>query len=109
MSIDDFGRGQTSSGHLSSLPVHELKIDRSFVWDMIENLSHTAIVRSIVDLNLCCFESSAKESRRYASLTIAQCRRRGTRFSALSSRRIGLVQSLTESSPYTSLMGTESF
>ena len=109
MSIDDFGRGQTSPGHLSSLPVHELKIDRSFVWDMIENPSHTAIVRSIVDLNLCCFESSAKESRRYASLTIAQCRRRGTRFSALSSRRIGLVQSLTESSPYTSLMGTESF
>ena len=50
VSIDDFGRGQTSPGHLSSLPVHELKIDRSFVWDMIENPSHMAIVPSIVDL-----------------------------------------------------------
>ena len=50
VSTDDFRRGQTSLGHLSSLPLHELKIDRSFVWDMIENPSHMAIVPSIVDL-----------------------------------------------------------
>jgi diguanylate cyclase len=50
VSIDDFGSGQTSLGYLSALPVRELKIDRSFVTDMLENAAHGAIVRSIVDL-----------------------------------------------------------
>jgi diguanylate cyclase len=50
VSLDDFGSGQTSLGYLSTLPVHELKIDRSFVFDMLENPAHAAIVRSIVDL-----------------------------------------------------------
>ncbi|HWY91170.1 MAG TPA: EAL domain-containing protein, partial [Solirubrobacteraceae bacterium] len=50
VSLDDFGRGQTSLGHLSGLPIHELKIDKSFVLDMLENPAHAAIVRSIVDL-----------------------------------------------------------
>ena len=50
VSIDDFGCGQTSLGYLSSLPIHELKIDKSFVSDMLEDRKHGAIVRSIVDL-----------------------------------------------------------
>jgi EAL domain-containing protein (putative c-di-GMP-specific phosphodiesterase class I) len=50
VSLDDFGIGQTSLGYLSSLPVHELKIDKSFVMDMMANPAHAAIVRSIVDL-----------------------------------------------------------
>ncbi len=50
VSLDDFGIGQTSLGYLSSLPVHELKIDKSFVMDMLANPAHAAIVRSIVDL-----------------------------------------------------------
>jgi EAL domain-containing protein (putative c-di-GMP-specific phosphodiesterase class I) len=50
VSLDDFGRGQTSLGLLSALPIHELKIDKSFVLDMVENPAHAAIVRSIVDL-----------------------------------------------------------
>ena len=50
ISIDDFGSGQTSLGYLSSLPVDELKIDRSFIFDMLDNPGHRAIVRSIVDL-----------------------------------------------------------
>ena len=48
--IDDFGSGQTSLGYLSTLPIDELKIDRSFICDMLENAAHAAIVRSIVDL-----------------------------------------------------------
>ena len=50
VSLDDFGIGQTSLGYLSSLPVDELKIDKSFVMDMVENHSHAAIVRSIIEL-----------------------------------------------------------
>jgi diguanylate cyclase len=50
VSIDDFGCGQTSLGFLSTLPIDELKIDRSFICDMLENPAHAAIVRSIIDL-----------------------------------------------------------
>jgi diguanylate cyclase (GGDEF)-like protein len=50
ISLDDFGKGQTSLGYLSALPIHELKIDRSFVTDMRTNTAHAAIVRSIIDL-----------------------------------------------------------
>jgi diguanylate cyclase (GGDEF)-like protein len=50
ISLDDFGRGQTSIGHFSALPLHELKIDRSFVGDMDSDATHAAIVRSLVQL-----------------------------------------------------------
>ena len=50
VSLDDFGRGQTSLGYLSALPLQELKIDRSFVTDMQDNPAHAAIVRSVIDL-----------------------------------------------------------
>ena len=50
ISLDDFGQGQTSLGYLSALPLHELKIDRSFIADLLDNVAHAAIVRSIIDL-----------------------------------------------------------
>ena len=50
ISLDDFGRGQTSIGHFSALPLDELKIDRSFVGDMDHDATHAAIVRSLVQL-----------------------------------------------------------
>ena len=50
ISLDDFGCGQTLLGYLSALPLHELKIDKSFVTDMTADRSHDAIVRSIIDL-----------------------------------------------------------
>jgi diguanylate cyclase (GGDEF)-like protein len=50
ISLDDFGRGQTSLGYLSTLPLHEVKIDKSFVLDMMSDSSHAAIVRSVIDL-----------------------------------------------------------
>jgi diguanylate cyclase (GGDEF)-like protein len=50
ISLDDFGQGQTSLGHLSALPLDELKIDRAFVGDMLNRPADRAIVHSIVDL-----------------------------------------------------------
>jgi diguanylate cyclase len=49
-SLDDFGQGQTSLAYLAELPVRELKIDKSFVVDMLKNPAHAAIVKSIIDL-----------------------------------------------------------
>ncbi|HEX7444333.1 MAG TPA: GGDEF domain-containing phosphodiesterase, partial [Acidimicrobiales bacterium] len=50
VSVDDFGSGQTSLVMLADLPIAELKIDRGFVFDIVRNPAHAAIVRSIVEL-----------------------------------------------------------
>jgi diguanylate cyclase len=50
VAIDDFGTGYSSMAHLKTLPVHELKVDRSFVSQMTSSTSDAVIVRSTVDL-----------------------------------------------------------
>ncbi len=50
LSIDDFGTGYSSLGHLTALPLAELKIDRSFVKRMSESTTDMTIVRTILDL-----------------------------------------------------------
>jgi diguanylate cyclase (GGDEF)-like protein len=48
LSIDDFGTGYSSLSHLTSLPLHVLKIDGCFVRDLDTNLSNQAIIQAII-------------------------------------------------------------
>jgi len=48
--IDDFGTGHSSLAQLKALPVDEIKIDRSFVRDLVQGTRDDAIVRSAVEL-----------------------------------------------------------
>ena len=50
ISIDDFGTGYSSMMYLKKLPVCEIKIDRTFVSDLLTNSDSLVIVRSIIDL-----------------------------------------------------------
>ena len=50
ISIDDFGAGYTSLGHLTTMPISELKIDASFVSAMTRDPGSAQVVQSIITL-----------------------------------------------------------
>ncbi len=50
LSIDDFGTGYSSMSYLKRLPVDELKIDRTFITEMLRTSHDDVLVRSSIDL-----------------------------------------------------------
>ena len=50
IALDDFGTGYSSMAHLRRLPVHEVKIDRSFTSRITTDPDDRAVVFSIIDL-----------------------------------------------------------
>ncbi len=51
ISIDDFGTGYSSLAYLRRLPVGELKIDKSFIFNMAANREDESIVQAVIDLS----------------------------------------------------------
>ena len=50
VAIDDYGTGFSSLSYLKLLPVHELKIDKSFIFDMLDDENDATIVKSTIEL-----------------------------------------------------------
>ncbi len=77
LSIDDFGTGYTSLSFLRDLPVQEIKIDRSFVTNMLTHPKDAIIVRTGVELahrlGLASVAEGIEDAETYAALAALGC------------------------------------
>jgi len=48
LSLDDFGTGYSSLGYLHRLPIHELKLDKSFVQDLADSAAAQALTNTVL-------------------------------------------------------------
>lgn len=76
LSIDDYGAGQASLAYLKLLPVHEIKIDRSFISCVTVSPKDAAIVQSTIQLGHALGLSVVAEGSEHAA-DLAWLRQRG--------------------------------
>lgn len=77
LAIDDFGMGYSSLNYLRRLPIDTLKIDRSFLTDILRDRFNQSIVRAIVgvahDLGLQVIAEGVESTEQYAFLADLDC------------------------------------
>ncbi len=75
--LDDFGTGYSSLSVLRQLPLHQLKIDRSFVRDAADGAGGTAVVKSILGManymGLQVIAEGVETPEQYQALCALQC------------------------------------
>lgn len=78
ISLDDFGTGYSSLSYLKTLPVNQLKIDRSFIANVTSDPSDAAIVRAILamaaELEIEVVAEGVEDERQLAFLQQHNCR-----------------------------------
>jgi diguanylate cyclase (GGDEF)-like protein len=76
LAVDDFGTGYSSFSYLRKLPVHEIKIDKSFIDDMSEN-GDEVIVQSTIELahnlGLTCVAEGIQDQATLERLAVLGC------------------------------------
>ncbi len=77
IAIDDFGTGFSSLSHLQQLDIDTLKIDQSFIRDMLDDAGDLAITRSVISLGrglgLSVTAEGVENERQLAALREAGC------------------------------------
>lgn len=77
LSIDDFGTGYSSLAYLQQLEVHKLKVDMSFVRDMLTNSGNASIVKAVIalghSLGLEIIAEGVEEEEQVVHLRALQC------------------------------------
>ena len=77
LSIDDFGTGYSSLNYLSSMPITELKIDRSFISTITHDTNNALIVNTIIsmanNMNLRVVAEGVETAEQLLHLSSKQC------------------------------------